>query len=65
MLVNPPEWLTRRAGSLQPGIDSDSWVVMFDSQPQYILKPLPAKGKFSCEIMQTVNGRRLDNSGIY
>jgi hypothetical protein len=65
MLLNPPEWLSRRGGSLRPGIDSDSWVVMFDHQPQYILKPIPAKGKYSYELMQSINGRRLDNSGIY
>jgi len=60
MHLNPPEWLTRRGGSLRTGIDGASCVVMFDNQPQYTLKPIPAKGKYSFEIMQTVNGRRLE-----
>ena len=65
MPVNPPDWLTKHSGTLRPGIDGRSWFVCFDGQPQYEVTPIPAAGKFACEIRQTINGRRLDGKGIY
>jgi hypothetical protein len=63
--VNVPEWLTKRGGTLRPGIDGRSWFVCFDGQPQYEVTPIPAAGKFACEIRQTINGKRLDGKGTY
>jgi hypothetical protein len=60
-----PDWLKARNCTLKPGIDGRSWFVCFDDKPQYELTPLPVKGKFGCEIRQTVNGKRFDGDGVY
>ena len=65
MPIFPPDWLTRHGGELRTSIDGISTVVLFDHKPQYLLKPIPAVGKYSCEIMQLNNGKRLPNNGIY
>jgi hypothetical protein len=65
MALSAPGWLTKHSGSLQRCPDASSWVVVFDGQPQYVLKPVPAAGKYSCQVMQSINGRRLDSGGIY
>jgi hypothetical protein len=35
-------------------------VVLFSGQPQYRLDAIPAEGKFTCAIVESVSGRRLD-----
>jgi hypothetical protein len=65
MSISNPEWLTGRGGKLRPGVDGKSSVVVVDGKPQYLLTPIPAIGKYSCEVRQTVNGRRLESGGTY
>jgi hypothetical protein len=65
MALTAPEWLNRHGGSVRPGMDGRSWFVVFDGKPQYELTPVPVKGKFGCEIRQTINGKRLDGNGVY
>jgi hypothetical protein len=65
MAVTTPEWLTLRGGNLVPSRNGLSWLVYFDKEPQYLLMPIPAEGKFACRISQTINGRRLDGSANY
>src|SRR5262245_22323512 len=60
MAPTTPEWLSRRGGELRPGVDSNTWQVFFDGEPQYRLTPIPVQGKHGCQIVQTINGRRLD-----
>jgi len=65
MPLNAPEWLTRHGGTLRPGVDGHSWFVCFAEQPQYELTPVPAQGKHSCDIRQTINGRHLEAKTSY
>jgi hypothetical protein len=65
MAVTTPEWLARRGGQLRPGADGRTWAVYFAGEPQYLLAAVPAGGKFSCRITQTINGRRLDGGKVY
>jgi hypothetical protein len=60
-----PAWLSRHGGAIRKGIDGRTWFVMLDNEPQYVLTPIPAAGKFACEVMQTVNGRRLQSGNVY
>ena len=60
-----PEWLKTRDGTLKPGIRDSILFVMLAGQPQYKLEIRPAKGTFTCEITQTINGKRLDNGSTY
>jgi hypothetical protein len=45
--------------------DGHSATVYFAAQPQYLLEPLPAAGKFACRVTQTINGKRLDGKGTF
>ena len=65
MAVTTPEWLTRHGGSLRPDYDGHSWLVMFEGGPQYLLTPIPASGKYYCQVLQTINGKHLESSGTY
>ncbi len=65
MPVTTPDWLTRRGGDLLPSKDGRSCTVYFGHEPQYVVAPLPAGGKFAGRVTQTINGRRLDVPGTY
>jgi hypothetical protein len=65
MAVTTPDWLAQHAGRLLASKDGHSWLVFLGDEPQYMLVPTPAKGKFSCRVSQTVNGKRLDGDGTY
>jgi hypothetical protein len=65
MAAGIPDWLKSRGGELRPSKDGHSTMVYFAGQPQYLLEPLPADGKLSCRITQTINGKRLDGKGRY
>jgi hypothetical protein len=65
MGVTTPDWLEQHGARLQASRDGNSWLVFVGSEPQYLLMPTPARGKFSCRISQTINGRRLDGAGTY
>ncbi|HJZ55839.1 MAG TPA: hypothetical protein VKE74_12800 [Gemmataceae bacterium] len=60
-----PEWLTRHDGSLKPGIGDGVVFVMIGKEPQYRLEVRPAAGKFTCAVIQTVNGRQLGDGTTY
>jgi hypothetical protein len=63
--LTAPDWLTRRGGSLQPGLGPGTVFVLFAGGPQYRIEVRPAAGKFTSAIIQTVNGRRLDDGTTY
>jgi hypothetical protein len=63
--VTTPEWLTRHDGELCPSKDGRSYMVFFAGQMQYVMVPVPVKGKFGCRVTQTINGRRLDSGNSF
>jgi hypothetical protein len=63
--VNAPDWLARRGGALQPGLNAQTVMDTLDGHPQYRLYAAPAEGKFTCAIYQTNNGKRLDAGKPY
>jgi hypothetical protein len=63
--VTTPDWLAKHGGVLERSNRGDAWLVLLDHSPQYRLVPVPAAGKYSCQVMQTVNGRRLEGGGTY
>jgi hypothetical protein len=65
MAVTTPGWLTQHDGSLHMGKEGNSASVYFAGQLQYVLLPVPAKGKYSCRVAQTINGKRLDGTNTY
>ena len=56
-----PDWLTRREGSLKPGIRDYTLFVILGGQPQYRLDVRPAAGQYTCIVTQTNNGKQLDD----
>jgi hypothetical protein len=65
MAVTTPDWLTQHGGEVRGSRDVHSWLVYFGGEPQYLLQPLPAEGRFCCRVIQTINGRRLDGGAVY
>ena len=63
--VATPDWLAKHGGVVQPSSRGDAWFVLLDHSPQYRLVPVPAAGKHSCQVLETVNGRRLEGDGTY
>jgi hypothetical protein len=64
MSVATPEWLARRGGEVRQST-LGPWVVYFDRQPQYVLTPVPVAGKHGCQVVQSINGRRLDDGSSF
>ena len=65
MSVTTPEWLSKHGGELRRATVPDTWLVLIGGEPQYRLTPVPAEGKCSCQVTQTVNGRRLDRAAAF
>ena len=65
MATTTPQWLAVRGGELRESTTAGSWLVFFGNEPQYRLVPVPATGKFACEVMQTINGKRLESGNTY
>jgi hypothetical protein len=65
LATTAPDWLTRHGGELRPGLSDATWLVLLDGEPQYRLSVAPAKGQFTCAVVQTVNGKRLDKGLEY
>jgi hypothetical protein len=63
--VEAPDWLTKRGGELRGSKDGHSCTVYFAGQPQYLLEPVPAAGRFACRVTQTINGRRLEGKETF
>jgi hypothetical protein len=65
MAVTTPDWLSRHEGTLQLGKDGSNASVFFAGALQYLLVPVPARGKYSCRVVQTINSKRLDGTTTY
>ena len=65
MTMTTPDWLAQREGELRTSKGNAACAVYFAGQLQYVLVPVPAKGKFVCRITQTINGRRLDGDATF
>jgi hypothetical protein len=61
MAVTTPDWLKAHDGEFHLGKDERSASVYFAGQLQYVLVPVPARGKFTCRVSETINGKRLDS----
>ena len=64
-MATAPDWLTKRDGSLKPGIAPHMVFVLVGGAPQYKVEARPAVGSFIAAVQQSVNGRRLDDGTTY
>jgi hypothetical protein len=58
-MMNTPDWLSKRGGALQQGVDGRSIYFVLNNQPHYRLRPVPADGQYGCAIVQTINSRTI------
>jgi hypothetical protein len=65
MPLTAPDWLTRHGAALRQLPVGHSWAVSWNDEAQYLLRPMPAAGKFSCVVTQTNNGKHLDSASTY
>jgi hypothetical protein len=65
MALTNPDWLTRRGGILRLHPDGASWWVVIEGRPLYMLRAIPAEGKFGSQVEETVNGKRLESKTVY
>jgi hypothetical protein len=63
--MTAPDWLTARDGGLENGLSDNVRFVTLDGEPQWRLDALPARGRFTCAVIQTNNGKRLDGGKEY
>jgi hypothetical protein len=63
--LTTPDWLAKRGCELRAGTEGRSWLVLLAGEPQYRLTPFPVAGKFGCQVVQTINGRRLDGKEVF
>ena len=63
--MTAPDWLTARNGGLAKGLADNVLPVTLDGHPQWRLDALPARGRFTCAVVQTNNGKRLDGGREY
>ena len=63
--MTAPEWLTRRDGSLKPGLRDYITLVLLGGQPQYRVEVRPAVGTFEAVVTFSINGKRLDDGRAY
>lgn len=59
-LPTVPTWLSARSGTISRGIADHIAFVTLAGKPAYKLEVRPAKGKFSCVVTATINGKSID-----
>lgn len=64
MTMATPDWIEKRGGQLRYSADGAAATVYLNGTPLYLLRPIPAKGKWACRITQTNNGHRLDKADL-
>jgi hypothetical protein len=62
--MTAPDWLIQRGGDLKLGSDGRTWYFLLGGQPQYSLTAVPVGGRYGCAIRQTVNGNRIESTGV-
>ena len=63
--MTAPDWLSLRGGGLAIGLSNHTLIATIDGHPQFRLDVVPAKGQFTCAIVQSNNGKRLDGGIAY
>jgi hypothetical protein len=56
-----PDWLSTRGGGLTPAHQTFVTFVTLGGVPQYKLEVRPAGAAYTCYVVQSVNGRRVDD----
>lgn len=60
--MQAPDWLSKRGGGLTPGYQTFVTFVTLGGVPQYKLEVRPAGAAYTCYVLQSNNGRRVDDA---
>ena len=63
--MTAPDWLAARDGGLATAINDRSLLVTVNGHPMWRLDALPSRGQFTCYVVQTNSGQRLDGGKEY
>lgn len=63
--MTAPDWLAARDGGLAKGLNDRTVLVTVNGNPMWRLDAVPSKGQFTCAVLQTNSGRRLDEGKGY
>lgn len=63
--VSQPQWLANHGGKLAPSANGLSWLVDFGIEPAYALVAIPAEGKHTVKILETVSGKQFSTGKVY
>ncbi|CAN5322447.1 hypothetical protein BH11PLA2_BH11PLA2_00790 [soil metagenome] len=63
--MTPPDWLKLHDGSLRQGLSEHIVFVVLGERPEYRLDVRPAGGQYVCNVTQTVNGHRFDDTAKF
>ena len=63
--MTAPEWLTARSAGLAKGLKDWTLMVTLNGRVQWRLDAVPAKGQFTCIVMEMNSGQRLDAGKAY
>jgi hypothetical protein len=61
MAVSTPDWLVLHGGELRANPDGENYAVYFGPTLEYVLRLFPVRGKYSCRVTQTINGKHLES----
>jgi hypothetical protein len=63
--MTAPDWLTARAGGLAKGLNDRTVLVTLNGHPMWRLDTVPSRGEFTCVVLQTNSGKRMDDGKGY
>ncbi len=60
-----PQWLSCRGGKLVPSSNGQSWLVDLGAEPAYALVAIPAEGKHTVKVLETINCKQFTTGKVY
>ena len=67
MITTPPvpPWLARHEARLVASATGESWMVYLGHELAYVLVAVPAEGKHSVKVLETINGKQFNSGTIF
>lgn len=63
--MTAPAWLKVRSAEIKPCADGQSWLLYQGGRFLWVIGVLPADGKFSNKIMESINGNQIQKGNIF
>lgn len=63
--MTAPLWLSIRNAEIKPSANGQSWLLYQGGQFLWVIGMLPADGKFSNKIMDSINGKQIQKGNVF